>query len=243
MPQLSAHAIVRVWEAGLAAGPLERALLMLGVACPDVAPDEIQSLPVGARDARLFRVHEDTFGSRLQAHAECASCGERVEFALEAGELLQPPVDPTPSLRVLDAGPFQIRYRLITTRDLLAARTTGADDLGTALARSSVQEATREGVAIDATDVPDEVLHTLEDAIADADPNADLNLKLACAKCGTEWEAPFDIVSILWKKVAVEAQRLITQVHLLARAYGWRETDVFAMSAVRRRAYLNLLGQ
>ena len=243
MPQLSPHAIVRVWEAGLAAEPLERALLMLGVACPDLAADEIQSLPVGARDARLFRVHEDTFGSTLQAHAQCVACGDRVEFALEAGALLQQPVDPPASPPLLEAGPFQIRYRLITTRDLLAARTIGATDRGTALARSSVQQATRDGVAIDATDVPDAVLLRLGDAIADADPNAAVTLQLACPACGTKWEASFDIVSFLWRKVAVEAQRLITQVHLLARAYGWRETDVFAMSAVRRRAYLNLLGQ
>ena len=34
------------------------------------------------------------------------------------------------------------------------------------------------------------------------------------------------------------AQRLLMEVHLLARAYGWREADILGMSPARRNAYL-----
>jgi hypothetical protein len=30
-------------------------------------------------------------------------------------------------------------------------------------------------------------------------------------------------------------------VHLLARAYGWRETDILALSARRRQSYIELI--
>jgi hypothetical protein len=32
-------------------------------------------------------------------------------------------------------------------------------------------------------------------------------------------------------------------VDALARAYGWRESDILALSAPRRRAYLELTGR
>jgi hypothetical protein len=38
--------------------------------------------------------------------------------------------------------------------------------------------------------------------------------------------------------VAARAQRLLMEVHLLARAYSWRESDILAMSPARRNAYL-----
>ena len=43
-------------------------------------------------------------------------------------------------------------------------------------------------------------------------------------------------------ELATQAKRLLREVHFLARAYGWREADILAMSARRRQAYLEMVG-
>ena len=44
----------------------------------------------------------------------------------------------------------------------------------------------------------------------------------------------------LWNDVDRWARALFGTVDTLARAYGWREADVLALSPRRRRVYLNL---
>ena len=73
------------------------------------------------------------------------------------------------------------------------------------------------------------------------DPQAEIELKLDCAECRHHWVARFDIAHFLWREVEVEAARLLGEVHQLARAYGWSEPEVLALSPTRRRAYLAML--
>ena len=74
--------------------------------------------------------------------------------------------------------------------------------------------------------------------MGEADPQADIRLALTCSECSLEWEATFDIVTFLWTEVDGWARRTLFEVHLLASAYGWRESDILALSAPRRRFYL-----
>ena len=50
-----------------------------------------------------------------------------------------------------------------------------------------------------------------------------------------------DIGEFFWRELTVQAKRLLREVHLLARGYGWREADVLALHPRRRQAYLDLL--
>jgi hypothetical protein len=77
--------------------------------------------------------------------------------------------------------------------------------------------------------------------MAELDPQSDVELSLSCPNCGHAWRAPLDIASYFWSEVEAWAQRLLLEVHQLARGYGWSERDILAMSARRRRAYLEML--
>ena len=72
-------------------------------------------------------------------------------------------------------------------------------------------------------------------------PGAWTELALACPECGHRWTETFDIVSFLWAELDSCAHRLVGDVHSLASAYGWRESDVLALSPSRRQAYLELV--
>ena len=78
--------------------------------------------------------------------------------------------------------------------------------------------------------------------MADADPQAQIKLALVCPGCSYAWHALFDVAAFLWSEVHAWAKRILYEVHTLARAYGWREADILAMSARRRQIYLDLVG-
>jgi hypothetical protein len=78
--------------------------------------------------------------------------------------------------------------------------------------------------------------------MSNADPMADIHLALNCPSCEHKWMAPFDIVAFLWREISAAARRLLREVHTLASAYGWTESEILALSPVRRRAYLEMIG-
>jgi hypothetical protein len=92
------------------------------------------------------------------------------------------------------------------------------------------------------SDLPEPVLAALVDAVTERDPQAETRFQLTCAACGHRWSALFDVVSFFWTELAARAERLLIEVHALARAYGWREADVLTMSESRRHFYLELVG-
>ena len=73
------------------------------------------------------------------------------------------------------------------------------------------------------------------------DPAASVSFDLHCPACDAAWVAPLDPGAVLWRKVQAAAERLLQEIDLLARAYGWREPDILALSPLRRAAYLQLV--
>ena len=74
------------------------------------------------------------------------------------------------------------------------------------------------------------------------DPAAPVTFELACPACGDEWSAPLDVGEALWRELQRAAERSLTDIDALARAYGWTEDEVMGLSPIRRAAYLQLVG-
>ncbi|MCA8929894.1 MAG: hypothetical protein KDC18_17680, partial [Alphaproteobacteria bacterium] len=77
-------------------------------------------------------------------------------------------------------------------------------------------------------------------AVESLDPLAAIVFALTCPECGTAFETPFDPPAFVWQELAAVASRLLWEVDQLARAYGWPEADILALSPLRRRAYLEI---
>jgi hypothetical protein len=106
---------------------------------------------------------------------------------------------------------------------------------------SSIVDARADGDAVDFEALPESVLSRVEALLAEADPLAELMIDNGCPACGYRWHSLFDIVSFFWIEISASARRLLGDVHLLARAYGWREADILAMSPLRRSYYLEMV--
>lgn len=229
MRTLSSTELVAVWERGQSLHPVDRGLLVLGAALPDVPYASLADWPVGRRNRTLAEWLCTSFGPRLPGWTTCERCGEKLEFELDAPALLEVALT-DPDARVEVAGHA---FRLPSSRDLaLIAREADSKDLVTRLV---------EACRLDHDDVralsPEEV-DELGEQLALADPLAETRLTLCCPQCEAEWEETLDLTAFAWAEVESRAKRLLLEVHLLASAYGWSEAEVLAVSEPRRAFYL-----
>ena len=237
---MNAAALLAAWEEGQGQGPAHRALSLLAAADPEAGWEELAALPLGERDRRLLDLRQAALGGRLDGVARCPGCGETLDVALDSRSLRVEAVA-GPELALSRAG-LELRFRLPDSRDLLAAEAcAGVAEARRTLAERCVVEAWRGGAPVAAAALADEEVAALADALAAADPGAELLLELSCPVCGHGWSAILDVASFVWSEVEAEALRLLGEVHVLARAYGWREGDVLALSPRRRRLYLGMV--
>ena len=243
MRPLSAHTLLRAWEIGQQQHPLERALTLLRFAFPEKSVAELTSFSIGRRDAYLLTLRELTFGPKLNGCADCPQCGDRLEFDCNVADirLINPDEAVAPEYPLAVAG-FELTFRLPNSQDLAAI--VRLKDLGAAnslLVKRCLLQASRDGVSIPHSELPPAVVAQLAEQIAECDPQAEVLLSLSCPACSHSWQSLFDIVDFFWTELSAQAKRLLREVHVLARFYGWREADILSMSAVRRQLYLELM--
>ena len=251
MRPLSASALLEVWERGAGRTPVEQALAILEVVFPQAGRDSLARLSVPERDACLLSLHELTFGPQLNGLAACPACGERVELSFDSRDLLPPgslppdletpePHNPENSIRLEGCS---VTFRLPTSADLMAAaRTENGEQARQKLLEACLVSAKHGRRTVSADELPARVLEAVIERMGQAAPLADPSLAVTCPACGQAWTLLFDIASYFWGEIGAWARRLLNEVHLLASAYGWREADILSMSAVRRQAYLELIG-
>ncbi len=246
MCPLSTAELLRLWERGAASPPLTRALTLLAAARNDTPLEQLARLPVGRRDAGLLRLREQIFGARLPCRAACPACGETMAWdftATDLGALDDRATDETHTFRAEDC---EARFRLPDSRDLAElAPHDSAENNRQRLLRACVLEFRRGQRAVSLDENLDEVPPAFTAALlarmAELDPLADVRLGVHCPACRHAWEAGFDIAGFFLAELTAWASRLLREVHELAVAHGWSETEILNLSPQRRRAYLEMI--
>jgi hypothetical protein len=244
MRAFSATQLLNVWERGLQLSPPQRALLLASVARPEAPPDEIAELSVGRRDAALLDLREAIFGSRLTSLADCPACGECLEINFDIADIRVEPDRNAPQRLSFTRSGYELSFRAPTGRDLAEVMGDAKANLGDARSRlleRCLLEARFKGRERKVEQLPARVVEAVVERMAQADPQADVQLAMTCPACGRFWQTAFDIASYLWSELDALAQRLLGEVHTLARAYGWREADILSMHPWRRQFYLEMM--
>jgi hypothetical protein len=234
MPVLGASTLLGLWETGSPRHGLDRALLLGTLARPDLPSARLAELPLGVLNEALIRLRRAMFGKHIEAWIGCERCGERLALTLDSDMLLGEAgeSDARPELEL--AG---FRFRALCTGDL-AAVAAESDQEAAALRLLDLCCVTRPAdPAVPLKSLLDEA----ETGLEALDPTAEFRLDVACEICGHRWSAPFDIGALLWEEIEARARALLGEVHLLARAYGWREAEILALPDRRRAAYLDMV--
>jgi hypothetical protein len=242
---LSPAELLDVWERGQHQAHVERALTMLAAASPGASREMLAALSIGQRDACLIALRERLFGQQLTSLADCPACGERLEMSFSVVDIrASSNAEPAPMLS-FDRSGYELRLRLPNSLDLLALAgcASPAEMRGRLFEQCvlSIRHQGRTESAALTAGMPAEIIDAAIEQIAQADPQADVQVDLICPCCRHQWQAGFDIVSYLWSELHARAIHLLREIHLLASSYGWRESDILNMSSWRRECYLEML--
>jgi hypothetical protein len=229
MPALTADSLLACWEHGRSRHPLDRALLLYAIAAPETDPGTLADQSLGQRNAALLRLRQAMFGDALSCCVDCPHCEERHEFELRVSTLLEQQREPIDRVE-MDG----LRFRVPTTRDLarVAHETEPA-----ATAHKLLLALAEPGRPLKADEV-ERLINPLAEALEDADPCIDFALDFSCSACGQSWTSSFDIAAHLWDEVDARSRRLLDEIHVLARVYGWTEREVLRLSDMRRQSYI-----
>src|SRR4051794_6307419 len=228
--ELSAAAVLELWEEGNALRPVERAVALASLEGENA--DEVARLPLGRRDARLLRVHAALRGPALDATASCPHCAADSEFALDVDELIARG-DEAAAAEPIEVDGRAIAWRPPDSRDVSAA----AENDDVAAAERVLLERCIDGGATE------EVRRAVTDAMSQVDPLAEVLVDVSCPSCGEAFVADVDVARFVWAEVRARALTLLRDVDALARAYGWTEEEVLALGNARRAAYLELAAE
>ncbi|MEO8576216.1 MAG: phage baseplate protein [Gemmatimonadales bacterium] len=240
MRPLSDTDVVRVWEYGCRASPARRAVALIAAAGDEGDDTRLTGLTPGERDARLLSVRRTTFGRMLDCVAACPSCGEQLEFTVDAMSLL-PDGNADYSADTRPATLVESDYRVIVRPPTIGdLDQTGLPNAETLLDRCVVH-AEHEGRTIATSELPASVVEAIDEHLGVADPAAIIELSMSCPACTHSWKQLLDIAAFLWTEISARAERLLSEVHALARAYGWSEPTILELGPARRARYLELV--
>jgi hypothetical protein len=215
---------------------------LLGAACSEHSVESLADLTVGQRDGLLLRLRASTFGPQLVAVTPCAACGARIELTFQTADLLRQPAAAAMEEVCLDFDGYELRLRPPSTRDVMAVLAEDPKAARLRLLERCVPSAHYRGSQVTAGQLPERVVEAVEQALAEADPHSEIHLAVGCPACGSKRTAAFDVVSFFWAEIEAWAGRILREVHTLALAYGWAENEILALSPLRRRCYLDLVG-
>jgi hypothetical protein len=233
------HALLELWERGRAQAAVVRGDVMLESAGGGAGGPRT----LGERNAGLLEFHARLFGDEIDLMSHCPSCGAAAGFRSACTSLTAPTTArQVDSPQRMETSGHVIEFRLPRASDVAeASREATADGFARHLIERCVLACTRDGNAAPIADAPDEVLDALSRRMESLDPAASISFALACPHCGTRWNAPLDVEQLVWTKLQTAAERLLLDIDALARAYGWTERDILALSPIRRAAYVQMV--
>jgi hypothetical protein len=241
----NAAELLEAWEHGLRQSPTQRVLGLLATVCPEAGIDELASLSIGRRDALLLDLRQCLFGADFSAVGQCPACELQVESSFRSEDIRFLGAPSSASIQTCVVRGCRVAFRLPDSRDLITLGVEPQPERARAalLARCITETRDANGETVSAESLPADVVAEIAAQMLLADPQADIQLTLACPACEHCWQAVFDIAGFLWREIHAWAQHTLRDVHSLARAYGWREMDVLALSPTRRQFYLELCRQ
>ncbi len=233
MRALSNADFLSLWEQGHRLHSLDRGVLAVRALLPEASEESVADWTLGRRNEALAELHEGYFGPAIEGWTECERCGEKLEFTVDCRRLVE---------RQGGKGAERVevsgrRFRLPTSRDL--ARVAGESSADEAAVRLATMCCVSE--SSDCAEWSREELEELGEKMSKADPLAEILLSFECPVCGATRQQVLDLPAFLWAEFESFAKRMLEEIHILAHAYGWRESEILALSDKRRAAYVQMV--
>jgi hypothetical protein len=235
----SPAALVAMWERTGELSIAERDRALLGF--DSRAGQDIDAWTLGRRDAELAGIYRAIYGDRVEATVCCSTCDGQLEFETTIGALFGD------AGRMYDIGAFCIRFteyeltlQPLRVADIMSLPRLPNEAFDAVMRRCVLDVRSGERIS-DPAALPANVRDCVSDALRAADPGSEILISLGCTDCGAPNQIVFDIGAFLWEALDRSATAALTEVHVLAGAYGWSEREILGLPEKRRRRYLDLI--
>ena len=226
--------LISLWERGLRRHPLDRALLTLAAAFPEIPREHLADWPLGRRNQALAKARCHLFGACVHGWVACDNCNEKLELELD-GQLLAGAKTETDSATDETVSAYGRTFRLPTSRILAHAASLSDPAEGAARIAEECEVEKTPNVRWSESELAD-----IGEKLALADPFSEMRISLHCPKCGSDWQAILDIPSFFWIEIEGRVRQILFAIHALASAYGWSEAEILSLSDERRALYLEM---
>ena len=209
---------------------IERSAALISLAYPH--DDALRETP-GRRNSRLMEIRRVNLGRRMLCLTSCRSCAQTLEIeidTLDFADHRSTALKAVEHVSVEHDG-YTLNFRLPVMADIQASARSASPLIK--LLTSCAIDLPRE-IRID----DPELLDKVSDAFDAADPLGCIVLETRCPACFTVTQPVLDPAGLVWHEFASLARRLEDDVHVLARAYGWRESEILDLPPARRSRYV-----
>lgn len=237
----AAGVLLALWERAAGVAPADRDDALLAAAEGDPPTS------LGARNAALMGLRSRLFGRVQPLRCNCPHCGAVSEFPIDCDALAQA-LQPAPEaarMHQMEAAGWRVEFRLPNATDVrvVSEHARDEEEFVLALLQRCVSRCERDdGATCAPQELPAAVAEALSRRMEALEGGASVSFELHCPECALSWAAFMDVGAVLWSELQSRAERLLLDVDVLARAYGWSEAQVLALSPTRRAAYLQLVG-
>lgn len=217
----------------------ERAVLLARAADREI---DANLLPLGERDALILRLRAQLFGPTLEAQDRCPQCHELASLEVDCTELQRAGSATDAAVIHVSVDGIDIVARPPTSADVIAAGSSSdAESARIALLSEIVLQAIRDDAPVAVTALPRDAVREVGRRVVESDPLAEISLSVTCDSCGGNWDTLLDPGDFVWRELREWGKRLLWEVHVLARSYGWPEHETLSLPPSRRQAYLRMV--
>jgi hypothetical protein len=157
-----------------------------------------------------------------------------LDITLDVEELSALHNQPVAHMRLQYEG-AEYSFRLPTLRDVADVLEDDTESALQQLARRCLLDGDPAAMA------ETELIDVLSGACESADPLGHVTIDLLCPQCGMRNLPALDITALLCGELGAMIDRLLVQVHTLAKAYGWSEADILTLPFERRQLYVEMV--
>jgi hypothetical protein len=237
----NASELLGLWERAATATQAERDDILLAGQC------EAPPSSLGMRNAALVALRARLLGNSLPLRATCVSCSAVAEFAVDCEALSQSllPVCNAAGPQSLATDGHRVEFRVPDITDLRQVSheyENSAAFVEALLSRCVISSEHDDRTPCVPQALPASFMTALSHRMDELEPGASVAFELVCPECDAHWTTLMNVGEVLWAELRDRAERLLLEIDALARAYGWTELQVLALSATRRAAYLQLVG-
>ncbi|TXE07844.1 hypothetical protein ES711_10455 [Gelidibacter salicanalis] len=233
---MTANSILNVWDHCVGKNQTFKGVALASLALNATDHSNIVDWSIEKRDIALFHVRKKLFGNQFDNISHCPKCNQMVEWDFNFEQV------GIPSLYDI---PDNIEILIDSHDDILMIRLPNSDDLFTNDASQIIRNCMINLKDLQSQtfhqNIPDDIINQINDKFDTICQASNITYHLNCVECSHEWQVNFDIVAYLWKEIDHWAKSLLDEIYVLAKTFGWSESDIINMSENRRNHYLNLL--